>query len=78
MLEAWEKTLAGSVPVEAVVARLGGDEYSVALPGYAAESALILLDEVRSHFNSHGVKGLDEEVDPEFFPGGGGWGGGGR
>ena len=63
VLAAWEKTLAGSVPVEAVVARLGGDEYSVALPGYAAESALILLEEVRSHFASHGVRGVDEELD---------------
>jgi diguanylate cyclase (GGDEF)-like protein len=63
VLEAWEKILSGSVPAEAIVARLGGDEYSVALPGYAAESALILLEEVRSHFNSHGLKGLDEELD---------------
>src|SRR5881392_352537 len=45
VLEAWEKTLAGSVPVEAVVARLGGDEYAVALPAYSAESALILMQE---------------------------------
>lgn len=63
VLQAWETTLAGNMPVEAVVARLGGDEYSVALPGYAAESALILLQEVRSHFAAHGVKGLDAEVD---------------
>jgi diguanylate cyclase (GGDEF)-like protein len=63
VLEAWEKTLAGSVPVEAIVARLGGDEYSVALPGYSAESALILLEEVRSHFAGHGVTGLDAELD---------------
>ena len=26
VLEAWEKTLAGSVPVEAIVARVGGDD----------------------------------------------------
>jgi diguanylate cyclase (GGDEF)-like protein len=63
VLEAWEKTLAGSVPVEAVVVRLGGDEYGVALPGYSAESALILLEEVRSHFASHAVKGVDSELD---------------
>ncbi|MEY2451859.1 MAG: diguanylate cyclase [Acidimicrobiaceae bacterium] len=63
VLEAWEKTLGGSVPAEAIVARLGGDEYSVALPGSSPENALILLEEVRSHFNAHGVKGLDEEVD---------------
>jgi diguanylate cyclase (GGDEF)-like protein len=63
VLEAWEKTLAGSIPTDAIVARLGGDEYSVALPGASAENALILLEEVRSHFNRHGVKGLDEELD---------------
>ncbi|MEY2420542.1 MAG: hypothetical protein QOI95_609 [Acidimicrobiaceae bacterium] len=63
VLETWEKTLAGSVPAEAIVARLGGDEYSVALPGASAENALILLEEIRSHFNSHGVKGLGDEVD---------------
>jgi len=63
VLEAWEKTLVGSVPVEAVVARLGGDEYSVALPAYSAESALILMQEIRSHFAAHGVKGIDDDVD---------------
>jgi diguanylate cyclase len=63
VLAAWEKTLTGSVPVEAIVARVGGDEYSVALPGHTAETALILLEEVRSHFNRHGVKGLDDELD---------------
>jgi predicted signal transduction protein with EAL and GGDEF domain len=49
--------------VDAIVARLGGDEYSVLLPGSSAENALILLEEVRSHFNRHGVDGLDEELN---------------
>jgi diguanylate cyclase (GGDEF)-like protein len=63
VLKAWETTLVRSVPAEAVVARLGGDEYSVALPGYAAESALILMQEIRSHYVEHGVKGIDDAVD---------------
>src|SRR5580765_674210 len=63
VLKAWEKTLVRSVPSEAVVARLGGDEYSVALPGYAAESALILMQEIRSHYAEHGVNGIDDAAD---------------
>ena len=63
VLEAWEKVLVGSAPAGAIVARLGGDEYSVALPGSSAENALILLEEVRSHFNAHGVKDLDEKLE---------------
>lgn len=63
VLQVWERTLVRSVPPEAVVARLGGDEYSVALPGHAAESALILMQEIRSHYAEHGVEGIDEAVD---------------
>lgn len=63
VLAAWDATLTGSVPAEALVARLGGDEYSVALPGHTAESALILIEEIRSHFAAHGVEGLDEALD---------------
>ena len=63
VIEAWERTLAGSLPRDAVVARLGGDEHAVALPGNSAESALILLEEVRVHFASHRVKGVDAAVD---------------
>src|SRR5580765_3216225 len=63
VLKVWETTLVRSVPAEAVVARLGGDEYSVALPAYAAESALILLQEIRTHYAEHGVNGIDDAVD---------------
>ena len=52
-LAAWERTLTGSVPKDAVVGRLGGDEYAVALPGHSAESALIVFEEIRSHFAEH-------------------------
>ena len=53
-----EGVLQGSLPNDALLARLGGDEYAVALPGLPAENALILLEEVRTHFsgrtpNSH-------------------------
>jgi diguanylate cyclase (GGDEF)-like protein len=46
------KTLVGSMPADAVVARIGGDELAVALPDRSAESALILLEEVRTHLAS--------------------------
>jgi diguanylate cyclase (GGDEF)-like protein len=52
VLRAFERTLTRSVPAEAVVARISGDEYAVALPGAGAESALILLEEIRAHFSS--------------------------
>ena len=48
-----EAVLQGSLPTDALLARLGGDEYAVALPGLPAENALILLEEVRTHFSSH-------------------------
>ena len=63
VLEAWERTLTGSLPKEAVVGRLGGDEYVVALPEHSAESALILFEEIRSHFASHPPKGIDLPLD---------------
>jgi diguanylate cyclase (GGDEF)-like protein len=59
VLVAWEQVLAGSLPADGVVARLGGDEYVTALPGLSAESALILMDEVRNHFVAHGVEGVE-------------------
>lgn len=52
-LAAWERTLTGSVPKEAIVGRLGGDEYAVALPDHSAETALIVFEEIRSHFTDH-------------------------
>src|SRR5688500_6794829 len=52
VLRAWERTLSGSVPSDAVVGRIGGDEYVVALPNAVAESALIVMEEIRSHFSS--------------------------
>lgn len=50
VLRSLERTLVGSVPGDAIVARYGGDEYVIALPDATAEAALILLEEIRSHF----------------------------
>jgi len=52
VLRSFERTLTGSVPGEAIVGRISGDEYGVALPDTSAESALILLEEIRSHFGA--------------------------
>jgi diguanylate cyclase len=62
-LAAWERTLTGSLPPEAVVARISGDEWAAALPGATAEGALIVLEEIRSHFSSHRVDGIDADLD---------------
>ena len=52
VLRSLENVLTGSLPSDALVGRFGGDEYAVALPDTPAESALILLEEIRSHFSS--------------------------
>ncbi len=57
VLRALERTLTRSLPSDAIVARLGGDEYGVALPRATPESALILLEEVRTHFASSEATG---------------------
>jgi diguanylate cyclase len=50
------RTLTGSLPAAAIVARHGGDEFLVLLPDRSAESALILLEEVRAHLVAHPVE----------------------
>jgi len=52
VLRSLEGVLTGSLPQEAIIGRLGGDEYAVALTDTPAEGALILLEEIRSHFSS--------------------------
>jgi diguanylate cyclase len=59
-LAAWERLLDGNLPSGAEVLRLGGDEYAVLLPGLSAESALVLMDEIREHYATHPVEGLGE------------------
>ncbi len=44
-----EEVLAGSLPDDSLLGRVGGDEYAAALPGMSAESALIVLEEIRQH-----------------------------
>ena len=55
VLASWERTLKGSLPRDAIVHRIGGDEYIVALFDHTAETALILLEEIRDHFTSHRI-----------------------
>src|SRR5260370_18661488 len=48
LLVEWERLLEANLPSNAQVIRLGGDEYVVVLPGLSAESALVVLNEIRS------------------------------
>lgn len=50
LLVAWEVALEHNLPDGTRVERLGGDEYAVLMPGLSAESALILVDELRTFF----------------------------
>ncbi|GGB78272.1 GGDEF domain-containing protein [Deinococcus soli (ex Cha et al. 2016)] len=53
VLRGVERLLSGSLPTGSVIGRIGGDEYAAILPETAAETALILLDEVIKHFHIH-------------------------
>ena len=53
VLRVVERLLSGSLPSGSIIARIGGDEYAVLLPESAAETALILFDEVIRHFHIH-------------------------
>ena len=53
VLALWEQTFQSNVPSDATVLRLGGDEYVAILPTLSVENALIVLDEIRSHFARH-------------------------
>jgi len=66
VLAAFEQTLVGSLPEDALIARISGDEYAIALPGTSAESALIQLEEVRTHYAAHGVEGVPLALDASF------------
>jgi diguanylate cyclase len=62
VLTGWQRTLTSSLPDDAVVARISGDEWAVAMPGASAESALIILEEIRAHYSEHGIAGVDSPV----------------
>jgi diguanylate cyclase (GGDEF)-like protein len=53
VLALWEQTFQSNVPSDSTVLRLGGDEYVAILPTLSVENALIVLDEIRSHFARH-------------------------
>lgn len=53
ILRGVERLLSGSLPSGSVIGRIGGDEYACLLPETAAETALILFDEVIKHFHIH-------------------------
>ena len=53
VIAAWRAALVDNLPGDAEVVRLGGDEFGVILPGQSAETALIVLDEIRGHFAAH-------------------------
>jgi diguanylate cyclase len=52
VLRSFERTLTGSLDDKAIVGRVGGDQYAAALRHVSAESALILMEEIRGHFSS--------------------------
>jgi diguanylate cyclase len=66
VLDAWTRTLIGSLPAGAIVRRLGGDEFAVALPEASVENALILLDEIREHLAKRPVTGVGRTISATF------------
>jgi diguanylate cyclase len=56
------KTITKSLPADAITGRIGGDELLVALPERSAESALILLEEIRTFLSSHPVPKVGRPV----------------
>ena len=55
-LHAWDRALRTNVPRGASVHRIGGDEYAVILPATSAETALVLMEEIRKHFGAHPIE----------------------
>jgi diguanylate cyclase len=58
VLTAWDRVLRANVPPHASVVRLGGDEFAVVLPGTSAETAVVLLDELRRHLAGLDIEGV--------------------
>lgn len=55
VLATWERVLDSNLPADGEIGRLGGDEYGIILPSQSAENALVLLDEIRTHFASRTI-----------------------
>lgn len=62
VLVAWETVLKSNLDDAAVVHRLGGDEYGVSFPGKTAETALVLMEEIRRHFVAREIEGIDQHL----------------
>ena len=62
VLMAWDRVLRANVPRGGSVARLGGDEFAVVLPGTSAESAVVLLEELRRHLAGMSFEGVADAV----------------
>lgn len=57
-LQAWDRALRANVPKGASIHRIGGDEFAVILPSTSAETAVVLMEEIRTHFGSHPIEGV--------------------
>jgi diguanylate cyclase len=57
-LQAWDRALQANVPKGASIHRIGGDEFAVILPSTSAETAVVLMEEIRTHFGSHPIEGV--------------------
>ena len=61
-LLAWDRALRANVPKGASIHRVGGDEFAVILPSTSAETALVLMEEIRTHFGAHPIDGVGERM----------------
>ena len=62
VLATWDRVLRANVASGASVVRLGGDEFAIVLPGTSAETAVVLLDELRRHLAGLTIEGLTDSV----------------
>ena len=61
-LAAWYRALQANLGDAGTAFRLGGDEFAVLLAGMSAENALVLVEEIRSHFSAKPAKGVPTTV----------------
>ncbi len=62
VLQGVAEALARNIPEDAAAYRVGGDEWAVVFPGRSVESALVLMDELRTHLESAPLPNVDEVV----------------
>lgn len=64
VLAGFARLLAGSLPDGVIAARIGGDEFAAGFIDTPAESALIVLEEIRAHFSSRpAAEGVSRRAD---------------